>query len=93
MFRTQAAGGWRSPYDCGMGISEACSASYFVPGHPRRLRDIADPVVARASQRFFKSGPGEYGAGDRFLGIRVPQLRKLVPGIPASGTRNRDHAA
>jgi 3-methyladenine DNA glycosylase AlkD len=43
-----------------------------------KLRQLADPGVARSSQRFFKTGPGEYGAGDRFLGIRVPQLRKLV---------------
>jgi 3-methyladenine DNA glycosylase AlkD len=44
----------------------------------RALRNLADPGVASSSQRFFKTGPGEYGAGDRFLGIRVPQLRKLV---------------
>jgi 3-methyladenine DNA glycosylase AlkD len=43
-----------------------------------QLRKLADPEVARGSQRFFKSGPGGYGAGDRFLGIRVPRLRKLV---------------
>lgn len=44
-----------------------------------QLRRVANPGIARASQRFFKTGPGEYGAGDRFLGVRVPQLRKLVP--------------
>jgi 3-methyladenine DNA glycosylase AlkD len=43
------------------------------------LRDLADPQIAIHSARFFKTGKGEYGEGDRFLGIRVPQLRKLVP--------------
>jgi len=43
-----------------------------------RLRALADPAIATHSQRFFKTGPGQYGAGDRFLGIRVPVLRKLA---------------
>lgn len=43
-----------------------------------QLRRLADPEIARHSRRFFRTGPGEYGAGDRFLGIRVPALRKLV---------------
>ena len=42
----------------------------------RALRSIGDADIARHSQRFFKTGKGEYGEGDRFLGIRVPQLRK-----------------
>ena len=42
------------------------------------LYALADPVDATFLQRFFKTGPGEYGAGDKFLGLRVPALRRLV---------------
>src|SRR5258705_11562193 len=39
---------------------------------------LADPADAVHLQRFFKTAPGEYGAGDKFLGLRVPALRRLV---------------
>lgn len=42
------------------------------------LASLADPTKAENSAWFFKTGPGEYGEGDRFRGIRVPELRKLV---------------
>ncbi len=41
------------------------------------LHQQADAEAAKKALRFFKTGPGEYGEGDRFLGIRVPVLRKL----------------
>ena len=42
------------------------------------LENLADSGIAEHSQRFFKKGTGEYGYGDKFLGIRVPVLRKAV---------------
>src|SRR5215210_981307 len=42
------------------------------------LYALADPADAIHLQRFFKTAPGEYGAGDKFLGLRVPALRQLV---------------
>lgn len=42
------------------------------------LEGLADSEIAAHSQRFFKTGKGEYGYGDKFLGIRVPILRKAA---------------
>ncbi len=43
-----------------------------------KIRKLADKNKAVLLRRFFKAGPGEYGEGDVFLGITVPQLRKLA---------------
>jgi 3-methyladenine DNA glycosylase AlkD len=42
------------------------------------LRDKAIAEKAEFFPRFFKSGPGEYGEGDQFLGVTVPDQRKVA---------------
>lgn len=39
---------------------------------------LANPAKAKILARFFKTGPGQYGEGDKFLGLTVPQCRNLV---------------
>lgn len=44
----------------------------------KALQKLASPEVAATSARFFKTGPGEYGEGDQFIGVRVPAVRKVA---------------
>ncbi|MEA1947969.1 MAG: DNA alkylation repair protein [Thermodesulfobacteriota bacterium] len=44
----------------------------------RKLQQLGSKDKAKVLQRFFKTGPGAYGEGDIFIGVRVPDLRKLV---------------
>lgn len=49
---------------------------------------LSDPVKAKNLSRFFKTGRGEYGEGDRFLGIMVPGQRKIAKEFHARVTLN-----
>lgn len=42
------------------------------------LAELSNPEDALFLQKYFKTGPGQYGEGDLFRGIRVPELRKLA---------------
>lgn len=44
------------------------------------LTDLRDPEKAAFFQHFFKCGPGQYGEGDQFLGLSVPQVRSVLAG-------------
>lgn len=44
----------------------------------KELRAASNPAHAEGALRFFKTAPGEYGAGDKFLGVRVPALRTIA---------------
>ncbi len=44
----------------------------------KELTNKADPEKASILQRFFKTGKGEYGEGDVFIGITVPEIRKTA---------------
>jgi len=44
----------------------------------RQLQALGNEKVAIQTRKFFRTGPGEYGQGDRFLGVAMPTLRRLA---------------
>ena len=56
-----------------------------------KVKGLANKKNAEVAQRFFKTGPGEYGEGDIFLGIRVPVLRELAKENQAITIKEAEH--
>ena len=54
------------------------------------LRATASDEKRAVLARFFKSGPGEYGDGDRFLGVMVPQIRAIAKRHAAASAATED---
>ena len=42
------------------------------------MESLHDEKQRQVLMRFFKTGPGEYGEGDEFIGLKVPQTREVV---------------
>jgi 3-methyladenine DNA glycosylase AlkD len=60
-------------------LKESCgSCPKMTATLQKELESLGDPSRVDILQRFFKTGPGEYAAGDRFRGMRVPVVRKLA---------------
>ena len=45
------------------------------------MESLRDEEQRRVLMRFFKTAPGEYGYGDEFLGLKVPQTREVVKAV------------
>ena len=66
---------WRSPCN---GNKPDASAAMTASNVKKALAELADPEKAAFYPRFFRAGKGEYGEGDQFIGVVVPNQRKVA---------------
>lgn len=68
----------RAVWRCETG--SVCTGPALTTAHQaiQALDELADPASVPALQRYFKTGPGEYGEGDVFIGVRTPQIRAVA---------------
>jgi 3-methyladenine DNA glycosylase AlkD len=66
-----------------------------LPALKKSLAAVATPQRAQINAWFFKTAPGDYGAGDVFVGITMPEIRriaKLFSDLPLADTARLLHA-
>jgi len=89
---------WQSEMDFDIVMNESLSirtAAMDAKTIIERMRKQGAVERARVSQSFFKTGPGEYGEGDVFFGLTVPQVRALAKefrALPESETLKLLHS-
>jgi len=89
---------WQSETDFDIVMNESLSirtAAMDAKTIIERMRKQGAVERARVSQSFFKTGPGEYGEGDVFFGLTVPQVRALAKefrALPESETLKLLHS-
>lgn len=61
-----------------MSINKTSDKAFTAEDVRKEYARIADPALVKHLMRFFKTGPGDYGEGDVFLGVTVPESRKIA---------------
>ncbi len=70
--KTAAAPAWKKT------VAHACAMPHTAAQLTGEFLALRDDAQAAHLMRFFKTGIGQYGEGDRFIGIKVPVTRNLV---------------
>lgn len=68
----------KSVRTAGLSVSAATGKPLTAKALQAELRRIARPEHAKTLAWFFKTGPGQYGEGDEFIGVKVPDVRRAA---------------